>query len=169
MGYTHFDKISAHNAIAIGEKGSETDIIDESGGVNPTVNVVADGNIAQGDLVYFSGYDATTGYLKAKKADADAADPAKCALFVAPAAITDTESGTVVGKYELEGQDTSSATAVGDPVYLSTTAGGWALSAPSGGGQVIQHVGVVTAKHATEGKVLLFPFYSKTVTVNTTA
>lgn len=139
------------------------------GEVNPTLAIIADGAIAAGDLVYPSGYDATSGKLKMKKADADAANPAKVAWFVAPAAIDNGAAGVVVGMFELTGQNTDSASAVGDPVYLSTTAGGWTLTAPTGGGHAVQQVGVVTVKHATTGKVLLVPFYSKAVTVNTTA
>jgi hypothetical protein len=141
-----------------------------SGGpVNPTIKCIADGAISAGNLVYPSGYDATTGLLKMKKADADAADPAKVAWFVAPDAIGDGEEGAVVGEYLLTGQNTNSAAAVGAPVYLSTTAGGWSLTAPTGGGHAIQQVGVVTVKNATTGAVFLMPFYSKAVTVNTIA
>lgn len=139
------------------------------GGLNPTVQVIANGAIAAGDLVYPSGYDATSGKIKVSKADADGTNPAKVAWFVAPAAISDGAAGTVVGMYELTGQNTSSATAVGNPVYLSTTAGGWSLAAPTTGGAAIQQVGVVTVKDASAGKVLLMPFYSKAVSVNTTA
>jgi hypothetical protein len=136
-----------------------------SGGeVNPTVAVIAGEAIAKGDLVYPSGYDATSGKIKVTKADADGTDPAKVAWFVAPAAIADGQAGTVVGKFELSGQNTDSATAVGDPVYLSATAGGWSLTPPTGAGKTIQQVGVVTVKHASTGKVLLMPFYSKAVT-----
>jgi hypothetical protein len=186
MGYTHFDKISGVNGIAVGKKGSEIEVVNSSGTVvrpvtgnvtgalsggevNPTVACIADGAIALGDLVYPSGYDATTGKLKMKKADADANAPAKVAWFVAPAAIENAAAGIVVGAYELEGQNTNSASAVGDPVYLHTTAGVWSLTAPTGGGHAVQQVGVVTVKNATTGKVLLMPFYSKAVSVNTTA
>jgi hypothetical protein len=141
----------------------------QSGGeVNPTISCIADGAIAAGDLVYPSGYDATEGLVKMKKADADASDPAKVAWFVAPDAIEDTEEGIVVGMFELTAQNTNSAVGVGDPVYLSTTAGGWSLTAPTGGGHAVQQVGVVTVKNATTGKVLLMPFYSKSISVNTT-
>jgi len=190
MGYTHFDKVSGINGIAVGKKGSEIEVVNSSGTVvrpvtgnvtgnvtgalaggevNPSVACIADGDIAKGELVYPSGYDATSGKLKMKIADADATAPAKVAWFVAPAAIANNAAGTVVGAYELDGQDTSSASAVGDPVYLDTTAGAWTLTAPTGGGHAVQQVGVVTVKNASTGKVLLIPFYSKAVTVNTTA
>jgi len=138
-----------------------------SGGeTNPTVAIIAGEAIANGDLVYPSGYDATSGKIKVSKADANASNPARVAWFVAPAAIENAAAGIVVGAYELTGQDTNSATAVGDPVYLSdATAGAWALTAPATAGDSIQQVGVVTVKSATVGKVLLMPFYSKGVTL----
>ena len=140
-----------------------------SGGeVNPTVAVIAGEAIAKGDLVYPSGYDATSGKIKVKKADANGTDPAKCAWFVAPTAIDNAAAGVVVGTYELTAQNTNSASGVGDPVYLSDeTAGAWKLSAPETAGDAIQQVGVVTAKSETVGKVLLMPFYSKGVTLHT--
>lgn len=138
-----------------------------SGGeVNPSILVKAGEAIAKGDLVYPSGYDATSGKLVVKKADADGTNPLRAAWFVAPAAIENGAAGTVVGMYELTAQNTDSASAVGDPVYLSdATAGAWSLSAPATAGDAIQQVGVVTAKSATVGKVLLMPFYSKGVTL----
>ncbi len=137
-----------------------------SGGeVNPYISVIAGEAIAAGDLVYPSGYDATSGKIKVKKADADGTTPAKVAWFVAPAAIQSAAAGVVCGSLLLTGKDTSAAAAVGDPVYLdATTAGGWTLSAPSGAGVNVQQVGVVTVKNATTGAVLLMPFYSKGVT-----
>ena len=184
MGYTHFDKVSGVTGIGVGKKGSEVEVITKegvvtapvtgnvtgglSGGeVNPTIAVVAGEAITAGNLVYISGYDATTGKVKVSKADADAAGK-QAALFIAPANIADTAEGVVVGSFELTGQNTDAVTAVGDPIYLSTTAGGWTKDAPTGGGHSVQQVGVVTVKNATTGKILFFPFYSKVVTVNTT-
>jgi hypothetical protein len=137
-----------------------------SGGeVNPTIAVIAGEGIAKGDLVYPAGFDATSGKIKVSKADADGANPLKVAWFVAPAAIESAAAGTVVGAYELTGQNTNAGN-VGDPVYLSdATAGAWALAAPATAGDSIQQVGVVTAKSETVGKVLLMPFYSKGVTL----
>jgi hypothetical protein len=132
------------------------------------VGIVAAENLVAGNLVYPSGYDGTAGKIKVTKADADANDPAKVAWFVMAGTVAQDAAGTAYGAYELTGQNTSSASAVGDPVYLDTTAGGWSLTAPTGGGQIKQQVGVVTVKHASTGKVLLMPLYSKAVTVNTT-
>jgi len=164
-----FGITSGTTVFKITESGVEGNVTGSiSGGeVNPTVAVIAGEAIAKGDLVYPSGYDATSGKIKVKKADADGTDPAKCAWFVAPAAIGSAAAGTVVGAYELTAQNTNAGN-VGDPVYLSdATAGAWSLAAPATAGDFVQQVGVVTAKSATVGKVLLMPFYSKGVTLHT--
>lgn len=181
--YTHFSKISGENGLAVGKDGHEVEVVNSSGivtapvtgdvtgslsggEVNPTIAVIAGEAIAKGDLVYPSGYDATSGKIKVSKADADAANPARVAWFVAPAAIENAAAGVVVGMYELTAQNTDSASAVGDPVCLSdASAGAWSLAAPATAGDSIQQVGVVTVKNATTGKVLLMPFYSKGVTL----
>ena len=164
--YTVFTNLEATNIKATTFTGAVTGNVTgalSGGEVNPTIAVIAGEAISKGDLVYPDGYDATSGKIKVKKADADAANPAKCAWFVAPAAIESAAAGIVVGAYELTGQNTNSGN-IGDPVYLSdTTAGAWALAAPATAGDYIQQVGVVTAKSATVGKVLLMPFYSKGV------
>ena len=171
-----FKKSDAVTVLKISESGIEAAITGDvtgdvtgslSGGeVNPTIAVIAGEAIAAGSLVYPSGYDATAGKIKVSKADADADNPARAAWFVAPAAIDNAAAGVVVGAFELTAQNTDSASAVGDPVYLSdATAGAWSLAAPATAGDAIQQVGVVTAKSATVGKVLLMPFYSKGVTL----
>lgn len=98
------------------------------------------GTLAAGTLVYAIGYDATSGYISVAKADAGGALPAS---YVLRAAILDTATGTAHRTYTLTGVDTSAASAVGSPVYLSDTAGGWTLSAPTGASNV-QIVGQVS-------------------------
>jgi hypothetical protein len=166
-----FGVTSGATVLKITESGIEGNVSGNvtgalSGGeVNPTIAVIAGEAISAGDLVYPSGYDVTSGKIKVKKADADGTNPARAAWFVAPAAIQSAAAGVVVGAFELTAQDTDSGN-VGDPVYLSdATAGGWSLAAPVTAGDAIQQVGVVTAKSATVGKVLLMPFYSKGVTL----
>lgn len=136
------------------ETGISGDLVGNvSGGhVNPKIPVIAGEDLEAGDLVYPFGY--SNGYIVVKKA------AATLAWFVVPDDIASTEQGYVVGMYELGEQNTNSAD-VGDPVYLN--AGGWTRNVPASG--IIQQVGVVTAKSATEGKVLLMPFYSKGVAV----
>jgi len=169
MSGTHYKgPVISYEGFGMGDKYNEITIIDSTGTVNSRLKVKAGEALTKGQLVYISGYDADSELIKVKKADADGADPAKAALFVVPEDIGNGETGYVVGMYEVDGVDTSSLS-VGDPVYLSTTAGGWSGTAPASGGSSIQHVGVVTASDATNGKILFFPFYSKVVTVNTTA
>jgi len=128
--------------------------------------VIAAETIDAGELVYISGYDAK-GYLKASLADADASAPANAAVAVAIADIANTAIGHVGDAYLLTGQNTDSASAIGDPVYLSDTAGGWTLDAHTTGGDTVQQVGVVTVKNDTTGAVLLCPGLFKATTVNT--
>jgi hypothetical protein len=132
--------------------------------LNPKIPFVAAADLAAGELVYISGWDATENLPVMAKADADASDPAKCAEFVCDATVAQDAVGFAVGEKLVSGIDTSSANAVGDPVYVGTTAGGWSLSAPSDAGSAIQKVGIVTVKDATTGAIMLYPFYSKVVT-----
>ncbi len=179
MSYSHWKKISFIKSLAFGKKGEEVELIDADGNllgnmignisggqVNPTVECVADGTISKGDLVYPSGFNTASGKLTMAKAEANGSNPSRVAWFVAPEDIADTEQGIVVGIFELTGVDTDSES-VGDPVYLSNTAGEWTDTAPSGGGEAIQQVGVVTVSDSSEGKVILMPFYSKSISVNT--
>jgi len=107
--------------------------------------------ITAGKLVYISGYDATLDCPTITLADADTS--AKAAQYVTKAAIANNARGLVYAKYEIGGLNTN-AGAVGDPVYLSATAGGWALAAPNGADQILQIVGYITAKSATVGKII---------------
>ena len=138
-----------------------------SGNVVPRVSYTAAANITAGQLLYISGWDATGGRYSMNLADADATNPAKCALFVAESTVAQGALGYAVGEATLSAQNTNSASAVGDPVYVGTTAGGWSLTAPTAAGAAIQQVGVVSVKSATVGVVKLFPFYSKAISVNT--
>ena len=139
------------------------------GSINPKVAFVAAGDIDEGELVYISGWNATSGLPVMNLADNDAANPAKCAEFICDADVASGAIGYAVGEKLIEGIDTSAAAAVGSPVYLGATAGGWSLSAPTAGGACIQRVGVVTVDNETTGAIMFYPFYSKTVTVNTIA
>lgn len=128
--------------------------------------VTAGEAISAGSLVCVGGWDATNGRLEVIKADADATTKGqRVAQFVANAAIASGAGGFVFGAGTLGAQNTDSATAVGDPVYLSdATAGAWTLTPPGTAGDIIQQVGVVSVKSATVGEVKLFPLYSKPVT-----
>jgi hypothetical protein len=97
------------------------------------------GAFAAGMLLHVSGYDATSGYLKMEKADADNSKPAQ---YVAVDTIADTKTTTVYDYYDAVTFNTVGASA-GDPVYLSVTAGTFSLSAPTGADDVVQIVGRV--------------------------
>ncbi len=107
------------------------------------------GTLTVGTLVTVSGGTATLPLLV--KADANGAG--LIAAYVVDTAITDTTNGTVGRTYLLTGIDTSSASAVGSPVYLSETAGGYTFTAPTAAASRVQIVGQVTIKHASTGAI----------------
>lgn len=114
------------------------------------------GTLAAGDLVYFSGWHQPSlperPCRKVKKADANGTDaPAQA---VVRNSIVSGSIGRVYATYRLTDQNTNSASAAGDPVYLSNTAGGWTLTDPSlSGTSRKQIVGYVAVKNATTGVV----------------
>lgn len=122
-----------------------------------TVKNVFAGTLAVGDLVYVNGTTTSpaTGsdpVPTVTKADADAAGAAKVATYVVTKAMTQNSFGKV-GKYLVaRGLNTSSYTTVGDPVYLSTTAGASTPTAPLLG--TTQIVGYVAVKSATVGIIV---------------
>ena len=125
--------------------------------------------LTAGDLVYPSGYDADKDIIEVSKADADAADPAKVAWYIVPADIGNGALGIARRSLLVTGINTDAVTAVGDPIYLHTTAGAWTDSAPTAAGAAVQQVGVLTAKSETAGAILFLVGDSKAVSVNTTA
>jgi len=126
--------------------------------------VVANGAIAQYDIVMLSGWNTAAGLLEVSPADADVAG-LNCGQWVATKAIADGATGYVFGEAKLENQDTS-GNAIGDAVYLSATAGEWTTTAPSAGGNVVQELGVIMTVSSTGGQVYLYPEYSKTVAIS---
>lgn len=122
-----------------------------------TVKNVFAGSLAVGDLVYVNGTTTlpatgTDPVATVTKADADAAGAAKVATYVVTKAMAQNAFGKV-GKYLVaRGLNTSSYATVGDPVYLSTTAGGSTPTAPTLGN--VQVVGYVAVKSATAGIIV---------------
>lgn len=112
--------------------------------------------ITPGQLVYSGGYDTTLATTTAVLADADAGG--KRATWVALATILNNASGAFGLHYTLTLQNTN-AGSVGDPVYLSTTAGGYTLTAPSAANALVQIIGYISVKSATVGQieVILLP------------
>jgi len=107
------------------------------------------GSLAAGTLVYISGYDAGNGAPQITKADADS----RQAEYVLNAAIANGAAGVVYRGYTLGSLDTSGSS-VGDPIYLSATAGSWTATALTGSAQLSQRVGVVVTSHASTGSIL---------------
>ncbi len=107
------------------------------------------GTLTVGTLVYLSGGTATLPLLV--KADTDVAGA--IAAYVIDTEIATAANGTVGRTYLLTGIDTSTASAVGSPVYLDATAGGYTFTAPTGGTSRVQVVGQVTIKHASTGAI----------------
>lgn len=113
-------------------------------------------DIAADKLVAVVGYDTTS--LRPKVVLADADDATHKNIFVALGAITNNAEGVVYkGGPSAVTLNTNSATTVGDPVYLSGTAGGFAHTAPTTG--TVFPVGWVTVKSATVGSIdwYIFP------------
>lgn len=128
----------------------------DAGSIDPTklgLLVTGDtGDLAALDLVYLKSYDATDGRFVAGKADANVADAD--AQYIAPTAIT---AGDVERVYKafLSGATLNTAGAtVGDAVFLSETAGGWTLTAPTASGSRVQIVGRVVVVSATVGQIM---------------
>lgn len=125
-----------------------------AGAVAAVVRNETGSTIAAGSLVYISGWNETEGAFLITKADADAAG--RKADFILRDAIATATTGVAYKTHRLTGQNTSAANAVGDPVYLDTTAGGWTLTAPSGADDTVQQVGVVAVDHASTGVIEFF-------------
>jgi len=107
-------------------------------------------SIAAGKPVYLSGWNETDGLPTITLADADAGGA--MAEYVTTAAIADGAVGIISKTHRLTGQATN-GTSVGDPIYLTTTAGGWSATPPSGADDIIQIIGRVAIVHATTGVV----------------
>jgi hypothetical protein len=122
----------------------------ESGGTEMVYNGTGS-SIAAGKLVYRNGWNATYNCFTVALADADVSGAQ--AELVATEAIANGATGSASTVYELTGINTSAASAVGDPVYLDTTAGGWTLTAPTGSDDVVQVVGRVSVDNASTGAI----------------
>ena len=121
---------------------------------------------ATSPLVYVTGYDAGNAAFTIAKADATNAS--KTAQFVLIADLANNTNGVAYANSDEVGVsypsgvrtgslDTSGATAVGDPVYTSTsTPGAWQYTAPTAP-NFAHTVGRVLVKSATNGEILFYP------------
>ena len=107
--------------------------------------------IAAGALVYVSGWSETYKRWLVTLADADVIARGN-AIFVIRHAILNTQGGVGWKTHRLQAVNTSSGS-VSDAVYLSTTAGGWTLTAPSAAGGQDQIVGRIAVDSATVGEI----------------
>ena len=115
------------------------------------VNVTGSTIVAD-KIVAVTGYDVTTAKPKIVLADADVA--AHEDLWITTASILNNGEGSVyMAALSAASLDTSGATTAGDPVYLSTTAGGFAHTAPSTAISRVHPVGFVKVKDATVGQI----------------
>lgn len=147
--------------------GSATTVKVLLNGKAETYAVEAGATIAAGQLLYISGWNATLGMLKVNLADADAGPPAGAAVLVALEAAAEAGDILLAGKSYLLTANTSGIGAAGDPIYLSTTAGGWTHTAPSTNRHTIQQVGTALTKHAT-GLILIHLGLSQATTHSAT-
>jgi hypothetical protein len=121
-------------------------------------NVFA-GTLAVGTLVCVNGTttDPSRGddvFATVTKADADAAAPAGRAVYVVTEAMVQSAYGAVGRYLVLRGIDTSTYATVGDPAYLSTTAGLTTPAAPTSGLANVQRVGYCAKKSSTQGIIV---------------
>lgn len=115
-------------------------------------------DIATDKLVAVVGFDTTSGYPKIVLADANTASHRQ--IYVTAGAIANNARGNVwKGGASSSNLNTNSASAAGDPVYLSETAGGFAHTAPTSQDAAVVPVGWVTTKSATVGEIdwYIFP------------
>jgi hypothetical protein len=112
-------------------------------------NASADGALSKGDVVYISGVSGNTPTVAKAKAD----DASKMPAFgFAASDANDNAAVEVVTFGTLTGLDTSGVS-VGQVLYVSTTAGAYTTTAPSGESSQIQNIGKVQRSHATTGSI----------------
>lgn len=101
------------------------------------------GDLAEGELVFVSGWNVATSEFLVAKASAPT-NGANLAQFIMRTTLGTATSGQAFKSHTLTGQDTSGAV-VGDPVFLSDTPGGFTLTPPSFAKQIVGRVAVVNA------------------------
>ncbi len=132
--------------ILLGSGGGTSDVVLD--GVNGTALVSTSGiNIVAGVAIYEPLYISTSGYAKA---DATSAATAFCVAIAAEAGAA-TNGKVLTASQPFVMKLSGAPSAVGQRVYLSTTAGEGTTTAPSGSGNVVFQVGFVLSTSALSG------------------
>lgn len=127
-------------------------IVDSSEATFIEVRKGSAGTITIGTPVYQSGYN-VSGYIEVEAADADNASAMPC-IGIATESITNAALGSIITFGHLHGVTTDSYS-VGDPLYISTTAGALTSTKPTGVSEDIQKVATVLRSHATLGVIFV--------------
>lgn len=123
--------------------------------ITPAVINKTGSPIAANKIVALTTLDVTSGRPKIVLADADVANHDN--LYITTEAIPDGGSSVVYkGRLSPATLDTSGATTAGDAVYLSTTAGAFTHTAPTGASARVIEVGYVVVKSSTVGQIAWF-------------
>ncbi len=146
------------NVTASGEISASGTISGQAGLTQHSITGTTDGE-AKGDIVKFGGTTSmTAGAIYHYKSDgtwelADADDNTKSdgLLGVALGAASDTNGVLLRGMVTLD----HDPGAVGDPIYLTTTAGDASATAPSGNGNIVRIIGYCL--HASNGQIWFNP------------
>jgi hypothetical protein len=147
-------------SIAIGQAVAATDDVtfniitateefigDLEGGIR--FNAKADGALSKGDVVYISGVSGDVPTVAQAKAD----DASKMPAFgLALSDANDNAALQVVTFGTIEELDTSGVSE-GQILYVSTTAGAYTTTAPTGESSQIQNIGKVIRSHAAAGSI----------------
>ena len=112
-------------------------------------NAKADGALSKGDVVYISGVSGDVATVGQAKAD----DASKMPAFgFAAEDANDNAAVEVVTFGTLAGLDTSGVSE-GQVLYVSTTAGEYTTTKPTGESALLQNIGKVQRSHAAEGSI----------------
>lgn len=134
--------LSNPNSASVGANASTIPVRNSSGST-----------ITAGQMVYITGY--STGQNRMEVGLADADDAAKMpAIGITAAAIGNNANGDVITSGVATNLINTTGTAIGDGVWVSTTAGGVVFTRPAVDN--IQRIGTVSRVHASQGVVHIF-------------
>jgi len=109
------------------------------------------GAVTKGQAVYISGANGTNPLISLADADLEGTSSKTLGLLVQDLPVNGI--GYVITNGRLSGVDTSGATAAGDAVWLSTTAGGRVYGNPPAKPAHAVYLGVVTRKNVSNGEI----------------